>query len=53
MVLEAPAVAPADVPEGDVDTHLVAAVRRGDDRAFEELYTRCLLYTSPSPRDRS
>jgi RNA polymerase sigma factor (sigma-70 family) len=40
MVLETPVVAPPDVPEDDVDTHLVGAVRRGDDRAFEELYTR-------------
>ena len=29
-----------EAPEGDLDTDLVAAVRRGDDRAFEQLYTR-------------
>ena len=40
MVLEAPVVAAPDAPEGDLDTELVAAVRRGDDRAFEQLYTR-------------
>ena len=90
MVLEAPVVVVPEVPEGDLDADLVAAVRRGDDRAFEQLYSRyqrrisayvfgmvkdhgraeditqevfisalrrmretCLLYTSPSPRDRS
>ena len=40
MVLEAPVVAAPEAPEGDLDTDLVAAVRRGDDRAFEQLYTR-------------
>ena len=40
MVLEAPAVVVPEAPEGDLDTDLVAAVRRGDDRAFEQLYTR-------------
>ena len=40
MVLEAPVVVAPEAPEGDLDTDLVAAVRRGDDRAFEQLYTR-------------
>jgi RNA polymerase sigma factor (sigma-70 family) len=40
MVLEAPVVTAPEAPEGDLDTDLVAAVRRGDDRAFEQLYTR-------------
>ena len=40
MVLESPVGLAPDALDGDVDTDLVAAVRRGDDRAFEELYTR-------------
>ena len=40
MVLDRPVTAPAEAPERDFDTHLVAAVRRGDDRAFEQLYSR-------------
>ncbi len=40
MVLEAPITAVPETPVGDSDAHLVAAVRRGDDRAFEQLYTR-------------
>jgi RNA polymerase sigma factor (sigma-70 family) len=40
MVLDAPAPASAEAPEGPTDLVLVAAVRRGDDRAFEQLYTR-------------
>jgi len=42
MVLEAPAPATASRPpsDGDSDGELVAAVRHGDDRAFEALYAR-------------
>jgi RNA polymerase sigma factor (sigma-70 family) len=40
MVLSPPAAAAAEAPERDSDSHLVAAVRRGDDRAFEQLYSR-------------
>ena len=40
MVLSPPVTAPAEAPERDSDSHLVAAVRRGDDRAFEQLYSR-------------
>ncbi len=40
MVREAPASAVADATEGPTDLSLVAAVRRGDDRAFEQLYAR-------------
>ncbi|HYH61753.1 MAG TPA: sigma-70 family RNA polymerase sigma factor, partial [Solirubrobacterales bacterium] len=39
LVLDAPVTAPAEAPERDSDSHLVAAVRRGDDRAFEQLYS--------------
>ena len=35
-----PATAVAEAPERDSDSALVAAVRRGDDRAFEQLYSR-------------
>ena len=38
-VLSPPAAA-AEAPERDSDSYLVAAVRRGDDRAFEQLYSR-------------
>ena len=40
LVLDRPVTAPAEAPERDSDSHLVAAVRRGDDRAFEQLYSR-------------
>src|SRR4051794_8809205 len=40
MVLDAPVATVADAPEGRADSDLVAAVRRGDDRAFEQLYSR-------------
>ena len=40
MVLSPPVTAPAEAPERDADSDLVAAVRRGDDRAFEQLYSR-------------
>jgi RNA polymerase sigma factor (sigma-70 family) len=42
MIMDAPVVVAPDAPEGDVDVDadLVAAVRRGDDRAFEQLYSR-------------
>ena len=32
---------------------LVIAAQGGDQAAFGLLYERCLLYTSPSPRDLS
>jgi RNA polymerase sigma factor (sigma-70 family) len=40
MVLSRPVTAPAEAPERDADAVLVAAVRRGDERAFEQLYSR-------------
>jgi len=40
MVLSPPVTAVPEAPEGGLDADLVAAVRRGDDRAFEELYSR-------------
>jgi RNA polymerase sigma factor (sigma-70 family) len=40
MVLSPPVTAVAEAPERDSDSELVAAVRRGDERAFEQLYTR-------------
>src|SRR5215210_3363057 len=40
MVLDPPVSAVPEAPEGASDPALVAAVRRGDDRAFEELYGR-------------
>jgi RNA polymerase sigma factor (sigma-70 family) len=39
-ILNPPVTAVPEAPEGDSDSTLVAAVRRGDDRAFEQLYTR-------------
>ena len=39
-VLDPPVAAVLDTPEGGTDLELVAAVRRGDDRAFERLYSR-------------
>src|SRR5215208_2277603 len=40
MVLDPPAPASSESPEGPSDLVLVAAVRVGDDRAFEQLYSR-------------
>jgi RNA polymerase sigma factor (sigma-70 family) len=40
MVLEAPVSSTSEATEGPTDSVLVAAVRRGDDRAFEQLYSR-------------
>src|SRR3954466_15324445 len=40
MVLDPPVGSGSDAPEGPGDSALVAAVRRGDDRAFEQLYSR-------------
>ena len=40
LVVSPPVTAPAEAPERDADSELVAAVRRGDDRAFEQLYSR-------------
>ena len=40
MVVDAPVSVPLEAPEGPSDLVLVAAVRRGDDRAFEQLYAR-------------
>src|SRR5215217_6629486 len=40
MVLDPPVSAIPDTSEGPSDSQLVAAVRRGDDRAFEQLYSR-------------
>ncbi len=40
MVMDAPVSVTPEVTEGPTDASLVAAVRRGDDRAFEELYSR-------------
>src|SRR5215208_980038 len=40
MVLDPPAPASSESPEGPSDLVLVAAVRTGDDRAFEQLYSR-------------
>ncbi len=39
-ILDPPVAEVLDVPEGGTDHELVAAVRRGDDRAFERLYSR-------------
>jgi RNA polymerase sigma factor (sigma-70 family) len=39
-VLDPPVAASLDAGEGGTDHELVAAVRRGDDRAFEQLYNR-------------
>jgi RNA polymerase sigma factor (sigma-70 family) len=39
-ILDPPAAALRDAPEGRTDHELVAALRRGDDRAFEQLYSR-------------
>jgi RNA polymerase sigma factor (sigma-70 family) len=39
-LLNPPVTAVPEAPQGDSDSLLVAAVRRGDDRAFEQLYTR-------------
>ena len=39
-VMDAPSSANPEVTEGPTDAVLVAAVRRGDDRAFEQLYAR-------------
>ena len=40
MVLDPPVSAVLEAPEGSADADLVAAVREGDDRAFEQLYSR-------------
>jgi RNA polymerase sigma factor (sigma-70 family) len=40
MVMDAPVSVTPEVAEGPSDTALVAAVRRGDERAFEQLYGR-------------
>jgi RNA polymerase sigma factor (sigma-70 family) len=40
MVLDAPSSVTPEASEGPTDLALVAAVRRGDDRAFEQLYGR-------------
>src|SRR5215217_3379570 len=40
MVLDPPVSAIPDTSEGPSDSQLVAGVRLGDDRAFEELYSR-------------
>jgi RNA polymerase sigma factor (sigma-70 family) len=40
IVVSPPVAAETQAPERDSDTALVAAVRRGDDRAFEQLYSR-------------
>ena len=40
MVRDAPVSVGPEVTEGPTDLGLVAAVRRGDDRAFEQLYAR-------------
>ena len=40
MVVDAPVSVTPEVTEGPTDGVLVAAVRRGDDRAFEQLYSR-------------
>ena len=40
MVLDAPIAVTPEATEGPTDAVLVAAVRRGDDRAFEQLYSR-------------
>jgi RNA polymerase sigma factor (sigma-70 family) len=40
MVLDPPVSAAIDAPEGSADADLVTAVREGDDRAFEQLYSR-------------
>jgi RNA polymerase sigma factor (sigma-70 family) len=39
-VLDAPVSARPDAADGPPDSDLVAGVRRGDDRAFEQLYSR-------------
>jgi RNA polymerase sigma factor (sigma-70 family) len=39
-ILNPPVTTAAEVPEADSEAMLVAAVRRGDDRAFEQLYAR-------------
>src|SRR5215212_7129105 len=40
MVVDPPVSARPDAAEGPPDSDLVAGVRRGDDRAFEQLYSR-------------
>src|SRR3954453_16395568 len=40
MVLDAPVSEAPEAAEGPSDSALVAALRRGDDRAFEQLYSR-------------
>jgi RNA polymerase sigma factor (sigma-70 family) len=40
MLLDAPAAVTPEATAGPTDLVLVAAVRRGDDRAFEQLYSR-------------
>ena len=40
MVMDAPVSVTPEAPEGPTDAALVAAVRGGDDRAFEQLYAR-------------
>jgi RNA polymerase sigma factor (sigma-70 family) len=40
LVMSRPVTALAEAPERDSDAELVAAVRRGDERAFEQLYSR-------------
>src|SRR5215218_3101927 len=40
MLLDAPVSTVSDAPKGISDSDLVGAVRRGDDRAFEQLYSR-------------
>jgi RNA polymerase sigma factor (sigma-70 family) len=40
MVMDAPVSVTPEVMEGPTDASLVAAVRHGDDRAFEQLYSR-------------
>src|SRR4051812_37242967 len=40
MVLDAPAPPSSEAVEGPPDLALVAAVRKGDERAFEQLYSR-------------
>src|SRR5215208_6605034 len=40
MVMDAPVSVTPELAEGPADASLVAAVRRGDDRTFEELYSR-------------
>ena len=39
--------------DGPITANNPMGVHHGWGRAYKDLFQRCLLYTSPSPRDRS